>query len=146
MFQAWGKLPLKPKSVKGRNKVEETHLLLTSSRPLLLVGVFCDPAAKRDPPQPLWSRYTLAFPCNLPIDVEMDYFSPPLGNTYWYEDAQRPGKRFWKYGNFTHRHPSPGQTAVETQHAELISSGWCVGNGVWVGWGNAGAPHNVLPL
>lgn len=31
---------------------------------------------------------------------------PPLGNTYWYADALRPGERFWKHCSFTHRPPS----------------------------------------
>lgn len=34
--------------------------------------------------------------------MEMNYFSSPLGNTYWYGDALRPGERSWKYCNFTH--------------------------------------------
>lgn len=48
-----GKFPLKPKSVKGRNEMGETRLLLTSSHPLLLAVVSCDLVAKRDPTKPL---------------------------------------------------------------------------------------------
>ena len=59
-----GKLFLKLKSVKGRNKVGETHLLLINSHPLLLARVSCNLAAKRDPTQPLLSRYALTTPCN----------------------------------------------------------------------------------
>ena len=33
--------------------------------------------------------------------MEIDYFSPPLGNTHWYGDALRPSKGLWKYCNFT---------------------------------------------
>ena len=58
---AWGKLPLKLKSVKGRNKVGGTHLLPASSCPLLLTrcGWSLSTQLQKGPNKPLWSRYAL---------------------------------------------------------------------------------------
>lgn len=47
-FPSPGKLPLKPKSAKGINKLEGTHLLLTSHC-ALLSGVSHDPLLKGNP-------------------------------------------------------------------------------------------------
>lgn len=50
--QPGGNKPLKLKSVKGKSKVGEIRLLLTSSRLFLLACVSHNPAAK-GPPKPL---------------------------------------------------------------------------------------------
>ena len=79
--------PLKPKSVKGRNKVGEICFLLIRKCLLLLAYVFHDQAVK-DPTEPLWSRCTLPPPCNHLLIV------------IWTKSSER----LWKYHSFTHNY------------------------------------------
>ena len=56
------KIPLKLKSVKERNKVGETRLLLTSNRPLLHTHVSHHPTAEKQTPPNLSGPEKLARP------------------------------------------------------------------------------------
>ena len=109
-----GKIPFKPKSVKRRNKVGETHLLLTSSRPLLLSPVSPNwlpergPGGPGGPPNLSGPEMLSADPCSYHWYGDGLLLSTPW-KRYWYGDALRPGKRFWKYCNFTHTIQTPAQ-------------------------------------
>ena len=101
-------LSAQPKSVKGRNKVGETHLLLKA------VIYFCLPMSlatwlQKGPHQSSLVQICLCSPCNHLLIWRWTTSLHPL-ETHCFGDAPRPGKRmlkycrwrFWKYYNFTH--------------------------------------------
>lgn len=54
--------------------------------------------------------------------MEMDYFSPPLGNACWYGDALKPGQRFWKCCSFNHSFVYCNITEFINSNSFLVAS------------------------